>query len=414
MVNFIHRQILSVVLEPMKIDLDLTDAQAGWITTALFLGVAFFAVPVSYWTDRWSRKNAIGIMAIAWSIATFFTGLGSNFIGIFIPRLATGIGQAGFSSAGMALISSSYPEKVRAKKMGFFNLFQVIGISVGSILGGYLSVNYGGWETPFFVFAVPGVILGALSFLMQDYRNIIKIDDSNRKTGLIDNLNTLLKIPTLSWFYSGYIMFTAMGIAVLTWLPALVMRKFGVNEATAGLLMATIAIFSVIGTVLSGFLSDRWQRKNPAGRMRFATVMVLVCTLGMLLALICTFLLHEESYHELSIWFVIGVLNIPIFASAFAAVNPPVMAVTQSVVTQDLKGMVWGLGVSLVMILGGAWSPTATGYLSDWFGGEVRGLALALVTICFLGICGVFCFWRSSIHYPDDARKAKIKVLSSL
>ncbi|NNF99361.1 MAG: MFS transporter [Desulfobacteraceae bacterium] len=414
MINFVDRQILSVVLEPMKLDLGLTDAQAGWISTSLFLGMAIFAIPVSYCADRWSRKKLIGIMAIAWSIATILTGLGKSFLGILLPRLATGTGQAGFSSAGMALISTSYPEEARAKKMGFFNLFQVVGIMAGSIFGGYLSVNFGGWKTPFIVFAVPGIILGFLAFWMQDYQTIELLDDSNRSHGLFDNLKTLLKIPTLSWFYAGYTMFTAMGVAVLTWLPALVIRKFGVDEDIAGLFMACIAVFSLIGVVLSGILADRWQKKNPAGRMRFAAVMTLMSTIGIFLTLICSFLIHEGSYSEPSIWLVIGMFSIPIFAITVAAVNPPVMAVSQSVVTQDLKGLAWGLGTTLVMIMGGAWSPTATGYLSDWFGGGTRGLTLALVTISFLGLGGFLCFWRSSLYYAEDVRKVKDKILFSI
>lgn len=405
MINFIDRQILSVVLEPMKIDLGLTDAEAGWITTALFLGVALFAIPASYWTDRYGRKNAIGIMAIIWSIMTFFTGLGRNFIGIFGPRLATGASQAGFSSAGMALISSSYPEDIRAKQLGFFNLFQVVGISIGSIAGGYLSVYFGGWKTPFIIFAIPGIVLGVLAFWMQDYPTSKQNRSANDKPGLFISIKTLLKIPTLSWFYSGYTLFTAMGLAVLTWLPALVMRKFSVSEEIAGMLMAVIAVFSLLGTVLSGIYADRWQQRHPAGRMRFATAMVIVSTVVLLLTLISTFLIHEGSYREFNIWLFIGILSIPVFAASFAGVNAPVMAACQSVAPQGLKGIVWGLGVSLVMILGGAWSPAATGYLSDWLGGEAQGLALALIAISFLGFCAFFCFWKSSLYYPVDVLK---------
>ncbi len=404
MVSFMHRQLLSVVLEPMKIDLGLTDAQAGWISTALFLGVALFAVPASYWADRWSRKKAIGLMAVIWSTATFVTGLGKSF-SVFLPRLATGIGQAGFSSAGLALISTSYPEEVRGKKMGFFNLFQVVGISVGSIVGGYLSVNFGGWRTPFFFFAAPGLILGALAFFMQDYRSVETTGQGNRGPGLVHNLRRLVGIPTLSWFYAGYTMFTAMGVAVLAWFPALAMRRFGVDESVAGLFMALIALFSLIGAISGGILADRWQKNHPAGRMRFAAFMAIVCTFSSLSVLVCMFLLHGGSYREPSIWLTFGLLSLPLFGAAVAAVNPPVMAVTQSVVAQDLKGMAWGLGVSLVMILGGAWSPTATGYLSDWFGGNARGLAQALIAMSMLGFGGFYCFLRSSSHYPVDARK---------
>jgi len=81
--------------------------------------MCLFAMPISYWVDRWSRKNMIGIMAIVWSTFTFTTGLGRNFLTVFIPRFLTGMGNAGFPAAGTALISASYPENARARKLSF-------------------------------------------------------------------------------------------------------------------------------------------------------------------------------------------------------------------------------------------------------------------------------------------------------
>jgi MFS family permease len=407
MVNFMDRQVLAVVLEPMKLDLGLTDAQAGWITTALLLSMASFAIPVSYLADKWSRKGAIGIMAIVWSLATALTGMGRNFGGIFLPRFATGAGQAGYSSAAIALISASYPESVRAKKMGVFNLFQIVGISVGMILGGYLSANLGGWRTPFYVFTIPGVILGFLAFFMQDYRNVEPASSNLRESGFVYNIKTLLRIRTLIWFYAGYALFSAAAFAMLGWIPSLIIRKFGVGEDIAGVIMAVTGVFMVPGVLLGGILADKWEEKRTTGRMGFATVMVLLSSFGSLSSMVFVFVLHEGGFFEPSIWIIAGGVMFVVFIASAAAVNPSVMAVSQTVVTPDLKGLVWGLGVSLVMVLGGAWSPAATGYLSDWLGGAARGLALALIIVSALGFGSFICFWRSSHYYPVDAQKAK-------
>jgi MFS family permease len=407
MVNFMDRQVLAVVLEPMKLDLALTDAQAGWISTSLLLSMAVFAIPVSYWADRWSRRGAIGIMAITWSLTTALTGMGRSFAGVLLPRLATGAGQAGFSSAAMALISAGYPEAVRAKKMGVFNLFQIIGISAGLILGGYLSANLGGWRTPFYVFAVPGVILGLFAFLMQDYPTATHAVGTHGKSGFWHNIKTLLKIPTLVWFYAGYALFSAAGFAVLGWFPALIIRRFAVAEDVAGVIMAVAGIFMVPGVLLGGIWADKWEAKRAAGRMKFASTMVLLSSVGSVSSIAFVFLLHGGGLWDPSIWIVPGGIMFAVFSATAAAVNPPVMAVTQTVVTPDLKGLVWGLGVSIVMVLGGAWSPAATGYLSDWLGGESHGLALALIIVSSLGFGGFICLWRSSLHYPDDARMAE-------
>ena len=91
-INYMDRQVFSVILQPMKIDLGLTDAQCGLASTILIFGMAFFSFPIAYLIDRWSRRKAIGLMAILWSIATFTTGLAKNFTGVLSPRFFVGLG----------------------------------------------------------------------------------------------------------------------------------------------------------------------------------------------------------------------------------------------------------------------------------------------------------------------------------
>ncbi len=107
-VNFMDRQVLSAVLQPMKVELGLTDAQCGLLQTIFILGVAVFTFPFSYLMDRWNRKKPMAIMAILWSIFTYFTGLANSFISLVIPRALVGVGEAGFSSGGTAMISGAY------------------------------------------------------------------------------------------------------------------------------------------------------------------------------------------------------------------------------------------------------------------------------------------------------------------
>lgn len=200
MVNFMDRQVLSAVLQPMKMDLKLTDAQCGLVQTVFILGVAFFTFPFSYIIDRWSRKKPIAIMSILWSIFTYLTGLATSFISLIIPRALVGIGEAGFSSGGTALVSAAYPKAKRGLVLGLFNLGVPLGAAIGSILGGMISVK-AGWRTPFYYFAIPGVILGILAMLMKDYR--VEESDASQQSGkdIITSFTTLIKIPTLRWHF---------------------------------------------------------------------------------------------------------------------------------------------------------------------------------------------------------------------
>ena len=91
-INYMDRQVFSVILQPMKIDLGLSDAQCGLASTVLIFGMAFFYFPIAYLIDRWSRRKAIALMAILWSAATFATGLARNFAAVLIPRFFVGLG----------------------------------------------------------------------------------------------------------------------------------------------------------------------------------------------------------------------------------------------------------------------------------------------------------------------------------
>jgi MFS family permease len=140
MVNYMDRQVMAVVLEPMRQDLGLTDAEAGWLNTIFFVSVGLFCIPIAYFIDRWSRRKMIGLMAIFWSAFTLLTGFGVNFLSVFMARIGVGIGEAGYSAGGTALITASYPEGERSKKLGIFNMF----ITIGIVLVGTLSDIFGG------------------------------------------------------------------------------------------------------------------------------------------------------------------------------------------------------------------------------------------------------------------------------
>ena len=171
MVNYMDRQIMAVVLEPMKLELGLSDTQAGLIQTIFFLSMALFALPTSFFVDRWSRRKSLGLMALIWSAATYLTGLGRGFWGLMLPRAVVGIGKSGFASAGTALITAAHGEGSRGKVMGVFNMAIPLGAALGMVLGGYISVKTGNWRSPFFIFAVPGLVLGLAAFFSQGLSN---------------------------------------------------------------------------------------------------------------------------------------------------------------------------------------------------------------------------------------------------
>jgi MFS family permease len=397
MINFMDRQVMSAVLEPMRIDLGLSDTQAGALHTIFLLSISFFSLPIAFLIDRWSRRKAVAIMAVIWSVFTFVTGLGRSFAGVFSPRIIVGVGEAGFSAGGTAMITAAYPPESRARAMGIFNIFVPLGAALGYILGGYLSANYGGWRTPFYVFAVPGVILGIASFFLKDYRTV-SAPDSGKRPGFFATFVFLWKIPTLKWLYIGHAMHNIMAVSILVWLPTFLMRSHNITEAKAGMTVGIISLMAIIGSPLGGFLADLWQKTNPRGRMLVPVVGDLTAA-----ALLVPALIMDVSGIGLILMFAFGI---------FLMLGlPSIHTITQDVVTPGMKGMSWGMIILVIYLLGGGWAPAGIGLISDSLGGGAYGVKMALFIAPAAGLLAGILFLIGSRHYAADVKKVKHEII---
>jgi len=396
-INYMDRQVFSVILQPMKIDLGLTDAQCGLASTVLIFGMAFFSFPIAYLIDRWSRRKAIALMAVLWSMATFVTGLAKNFTGVLIPRFFVGLGEAGFVPGGTAMISASYPKERRGWAMGIFHIAIPLGAAAGVILGGIISVKYG-WRTPFLFFAVPGVILGILAFFMKDYKTAERLDTAGGIKGFFIALADVLKLPTMRWFYPGLGIAVFMTSSFLVWLPSLMMRMLHITEATAGMITGGIGLTAILGAPLGGFLADFWQKKNPRGRMY---IMVVAYSFGGLMLILAV----------LTNFSTLGIALAALFGIASAMAMPAMAAISQDVVPVAHKGLSMGLAVFAQYMLGGAWGPYIVGFVSDRLGGGAEGLGMAFMFCGLFGIVAGILFFIASRTYPEDLKKVKDEII---
>ncbi len=394
-------QVMSVVLQSMKIDLGLTDAQVGIVNTVYFLGIIVFTLPVAHLVDAWSRRKMIGLMAICWSAFTLATGLVGGFASLLLTRLGVGLGEAGFGPGGTALVSASYPETKRGQKLGIFNMFITVGVILGVIAGGYLSANHGGWRTPFYVFGVPGIVLGILAFFMQDY-SLKQADGSKVVHGsFTKNLGQLLRIPTLRWLYAGLGMYAVLQVSVGTWFPSLLIRAYEIKEDKAGLVMGVVTIFGLAGPILGGIIADKWQHKYPGGRMRLAAVSIAIASVFVWLVLIAGFDLNNRPL----MFFCAAMM--PLHSIFVGMAFPAVAATTQDVVPTHLKGLSGGAALVSLFLLGGAWGPLLVGGISDGIGGRYEGLAIGMATTGIFGLIASWMWFVTAKHVDSDAATVK-------
>ena len=398
-INYMDRTVLTVVMQPMKQDLGLSDANIGLAVTVFTLSIAIFSIPILYMVDRWSRKKMMFLMAVAWSIFTYMTGLAKNFLGVLLPRMFVGVGEAGFSGGGTALITAAYPREKHGLMLGIFNTGITVGSALGMIIGGIVSVHLG-WRYAFYIFAIPGIFLGICALFLKDYKTVRDSAVGSGLTSFFHSIALLLKVPTLRWYFLGYGLLLLMSQAQMYWTIPLIMREFNIKEDSAGLILSIGIPLAVIGALLGGWISDIWHKKNRKGRMLLPGWTALLSAIFLAIAILVLRLN----------WVVAGVL-----ATAYGFIYyvgaPALGAVSQEVIPPAHKGLSWGMTIFCMYMLGGAWSPWAVGGISDALGGGADGLTWALFVTCIGGLAAAFCFFMGSRTYVIDADKVKDQVL---
>lgn len=167
--NYLDRNVIFALFEPIKRDLSLTDTQLGWLGSAYILVYSLAALPFGVMSDLRSRRAVIAGGVAVWSIFTFFGGLVRNFWQLFICRAAVGIGEAAFAPAATSLVADYYPGKSRAAAMGVLASGLAVGGVLGLYLGGLLEGRFG-WRVAFMIVGLPGLLCAFLAARLRDPR----------------------------------------------------------------------------------------------------------------------------------------------------------------------------------------------------------------------------------------------------
>ena len=160
--NFIDRNILSILLQSIKTDLNLSDTSLGLLSGFAF--AAFYAtlgIPIAKYADRGNRRNLISLSLAIWSLMTALSGLAQNFLHLLLARIGVGIGEAGCSPPAHSMISDYFPANKRSTALGIYSLGIPFGIMFGLFAGGWIDEMFG-WRAAFFIVGVPGILLSLI------------------------------------------------------------------------------------------------------------------------------------------------------------------------------------------------------------------------------------------------------------
>ncbi|MGX6602954.1 spinster family MFS transporter [Micromonosporaceae bacterium Da 78-11] len=358
LLNFYDRTIPAIVVEPIKAEFGLSDAQIGLLSAAFTVVYAVVGIPLGRLADRSSRRVVLAVGLTVWSLLTAATGLAGTFVLLLIVRLLVGVGEASFAPAANSLVADLYPPDRRARATGLLQLGLPVGLVLAFFTVGGITDTFGSWRAAFLIAAVPGLIVaGLLAVIREPARGA-------SETTAVTMDKRLLRIPTLRWLILGGIGAQIASYAVATFSVPLFQRYFGTSLATGAVLTGvTIGLTGLVGLLVGGRIADRAGRSSPAGRVRVGAIAVLLAVPVTLVA----FLFGADRIGAFVLVFSLGwLLQYLYFTSAYPAIA--------DVVGPHLRGTAVSVYLAASYLLGGALGPVFAGALSDHFSAGTTGM----------------------------------------
>jgi MFS family permease len=261
LLNYIDRYILPGTQSLIQKEYGWSDERIGALTTAFF-AVYMLVAPLTGWLgDRFSRKPLIIGGAVLWSLATLGTAWVHSYWTLYLRHALVGVGEASFGIFAPAVIADFYGERDRNRILSIFYVAIPVGAALGYTAGGVLGSQFG-WRTPFFICAIPGLLVAALYWVMG----------REPERGASDRLRATAKRSTFSGLFRNPAFLTGtFGLAMLTfamggissWIPVFLERFAGLTTAKAGTLVGAITVIDgIAGTAVGGWVAQRWLRTN--------------------------------------------------------------------------------------------------------------------------------------------------------
>jgi MFS family permease len=255
--NFLDRQILGILAQPIKQDLGLSDTEFGAIGGLAFaILYSVLAVPLAYLADRTSRSAVIAAALAVWSGFTALCGTATGFGQLFLYRLGVGVGEAGGVAPSYALIAEYFPPERRARALAIFSLGVPIGLASGTLLGAYLT-HWISWRAAFLVMGVAGILLAPILFwFVRDPPP--KASAAADAAPIMPVFALLARKPTFWLMAFAASCSSLCGYGLALWTPSVLMRSYGLELVeTAHFFASLLLIGGTAGVLLGGVLADR-------------------------------------------------------------------------------------------------------------------------------------------------------------
>jgi MFS family permease len=371
-VNYLDRQVVFAVLEPMRLELGASDAEAGFLATVFLVAYMIASPIVGSFGDRIPRKHITAASLVVWSLATVGSGLAPDYPTLFATRVVVGIGEAGFAAVAPTVIADLFRPGERSRRLAYFYLATPMGSALGYLVGGAVGDAYG-WRAAFFVAGGPGLLLALVAMLLPEPTRGAMDDEASSgspagqamgaspQPSTSEAVRRLLRSPAWRIDTAGTTLMTFALGGLAAWMPTYLQRAHGLSLGEAGMAFGAVTVVAgLLGTLLGGWLGDRAQARGAGGYFRvsgvglllgapFTVAMVMMPSVGAVFAV--------AFVAELLLFLNTGPLNAALLASVPASMRARAVAVNVlcihalgDAISPPLMGLVserWHLGIAV-------------------------------------------------------------------
>lgn len=391
--NFLDRQLVVILAEPIKADLALSDTQLGLLTGFSFALIYVTAgIPLAYFADRANRRNILAVCLTIWSAMTSVSGLAQNFVHMLLARVGVALGEAGGSPPSHSMISDLFPEEKRGRALSIYSMGVPVGAMLGFVLGGLLAQQLG-WRITFIVMGIPGILLaGLLCLLVKEPKRPI---ESGAKPTFKQTLSLLFDRPSFWLIAMGMAFIAFTGFAVGNFYPSFLIRTHNLEIAQVGYIMAASAgVMGTLGTIIGGFMGDKLGQKDKRWYL-WVPALAIACMMPFTAGSLLTTSLPIAAV-------CIGVNSF--FGSSYMGCC---FAISHSIVPANMRAMTSALLFFVMSIIGLGLGPLFTGVVSDMLtnNGSAHGLRNAMLISGGVSIFAVIAWLWGSTKLIADLRK---------
>lgn len=394
--NYVDRNIIGVLLEPIKGEFQVSDTMLGLLSGISFaLFYATLGIPVARLADRGNRKLVITISLGIWCAMTALCGLASTFWQLMAARFGVGAGEAGAIPPAQSLLADYYPPAQRARAIGIFMMSSSAGYAIGLAFGGLIAQHYG-WRVAFFLMGSLGIGLTPFTYLvLKEPRQVPEFAVRLEKhESMVTAIRALLAKAAYRNILAAIVIYFLMSYGAMVFIVSFLIRVHHLNVAQAGALFGAIsAIGAVIGNMGGGALADRLAARDIAWLGRVAGW-----------ALIAALPLYELALTSARIGAIVPLLLGA--AVLFTAAVPSMFSALHVVCGSKRRAMSVAVAFFFANLVGLGLGPVIAGSLSDMFGaiyGSAEGLRYAVMLVMLVLLPAAWFMLRAARHLQTNA-----------